>query len=385
MKNRSKGKCAALVMTGVLIGASLPSAVMAAEDYLKAVPSPQEFFVDGHRVELEAYSIGGHNYVKLRDIGKAVDFSISYDPFTNAVIVISGMPYQEEQPATAPSTPAPTSTDYVAQANPVVFTGYLTEEVYDMIRETMLTGQTTSFGSAVSGFKGLKYGDDKALFQKAEQELQQIKSVLATLGPYPSYQLIADTDGYLCQVDYAELYAPAVAHTKDFIVSLNGLSEREKIKRIAWYVCDRLAYDKTCYAWPHEVLVQDGVVRGACMSYAYSFQFLCRQAGIPCLLVTSDTHQWNTVYTEGKWWEVDVTADDCDAVHLSVSGAHGETLEETYISFDSTDEFRERYYIGSDRVLWDRTDRQYLSDDHTDIQPEITAFAKELLAPGSTK
>jgi len=380
MKNRSKGKCAALVMTGVLIGASLPSAVMAAEDYLKAIPSPQEFFVDGHRVELEAYSIGGNNYVKLRDIGKAVDFSVSYDPFTNSVIVVSRSPYQEKT-----LIESPTSADYTAQVNSAVFTDYLTEEVYSTIRETLLTGQTTSFSSAVSGFKGLKYGDDEALLQKAEQALQQIKSVLATLGPYPSYQLISETDGYLCQVDYAELYAPAVAHTENFTASLNGLSEREKIKRIAWYVCDRLTYDKTCYAWPHEVLVQDSVARGACMSYAYSFQFLCRQAGIPCLLVTSDTHQWNTVYAEGKWWEVDVTADDCDAVHFSVSGAHGEALEETYIIFDGTDEFRNQYYVTADRVLWDRADRQYLSDDYTDIQPEITAFAKELLVPGSTK
>jgi len=379
MKNRSREKCVALVITGVLIGASLPSAVMAAEDYLKAIPSLQEFFVDGQRVELEAYSIGGHNYVKLRDIGRAVDFSVSYDPQTNSVIVVSGSPYQEEA-----TVEAPTQTD-TAPATPAIFTGYLTEEVYSTIRETMLTGKATPFGSAVSGFKGLKYGDDKARFQKAEQELQQIKSVLAALGSYPSYQLISDADGYLCQVDYAELYAPAVAHTEDFIASLNGLSEREKIKRIAWYVCDRLTYDKTCYAWPHEVLVQDGVVRGACMSYAYSFQFLCRQAGIPCLLLTSDTHQWNTVYAEGKWWEVDVTADDCDAVHFSVSGANGETLEETYIAFDGTDEFQKRYYVDSDRVLWDRDDRQYLSDDYTDIQPEITAFVKELLVPGSTK
>lgn len=89
---------------GILIGASMVGPVAsAAEEYLQARRSTQEFFVDGQRVELEAYAIGGHNYVKLRDIGKAVDFSVSYDPFNNAVIVISGMPYQEEQPTTAPS------------------------------------------------------------------------------------------------------------------------------------------------------------------------------------------------------------------------------------------------------------------------------------------
>lgn len=104
MKNKSRGKCAALVMVGVMVGASLPSAVMAAEDYLKAVRSSQEFFVDGRRVELEAYAIEGNNYVKLRDIGKAVDFSVDYDAATNSVQISTEEPYQEEVPATAAST-----------------------------------------------------------------------------------------------------------------------------------------------------------------------------------------------------------------------------------------------------------------------------------------
>ncbi len=99
MKNRSKGKCAALVMTGVLIGASTPSAVATAETYLKAVRSSQEFFVDGQRVELEAYAIGGHNYVKLRDIGERVDFGVDYDAATNSVRISTVAPYQEEAPA----------------------------------------------------------------------------------------------------------------------------------------------------------------------------------------------------------------------------------------------------------------------------------------------
>ncbi len=141
MRNRSRGKRAALVMTGVLIGASLPTAVATTENYLQAARSSQEFFVDGQRVELEAYAIGGHNYVKLRDIGKAVDFSVSYDPLNNAAIIVSGMPYQDEQPTTAPSASAPRPTpspDYAAQANPAAFTEHLNREVYNGIRDTLL-------------------------------------------------------------------------------------------------------------------------------------------------------------------------------------------------------------------------------------------------------
>ncbi len=127
---------------GVLIGASMAGPMAsAAEEYLQAVRSSQEFFVDGQRVELEAYAIGGHNYVKLRDIGQAVDFSVSYDPLNNAAIIVSGMPYREEQPATVPNTQAPlptSSTDYSAQANPSIFTEELTREVYNGIRDTIV-------------------------------------------------------------------------------------------------------------------------------------------------------------------------------------------------------------------------------------------------------
>ncbi len=103
MKNRSRGKCAALVMTGVLIGANLPSAVMAVENYFQAIRSSQEFFVDGQRVELEAYAIGGHNYVKLRDVGRLVGFDVGYDTATNSVRISTATPYQEEAPTAVAS------------------------------------------------------------------------------------------------------------------------------------------------------------------------------------------------------------------------------------------------------------------------------------------
>ena len=38
--------------------------------------APQVVYVDGASVQMEAYNIGGHNYVKLRDIGQAVGFNI---------------------------------------------------------------------------------------------------------------------------------------------------------------------------------------------------------------------------------------------------------------------------------------------------------------------
>lgn len=358
-------------MTGTMIGMGLSGpAANAAAEFFQAQRTPHPIFVDGQQVQLETYTINGSNYVRLRDIGQAVGFEVYWDG--SAAQIISDKPFTDQPPAQATPSAAP---NHSAEADPTVFTGYLTTGVYNAIRESVLAKQDTSFGSAVKGFAGLKYGDDETLFQKADDELDQIRAVLASLGSYPSCELITSNDGseYLCQVKYPENLVPAAEHTRNFIASLEGLSEREKIKRIDWYVCDRIAYDRTCYAWPNKALAQDGVLRGACMSYAHSFQFLCQQAGIPCILKHGGNHQWNMVYIEGRWWDVDVTADDCDEVTYYEAGA-----EMGQHSFDGTEAFREQFYVTADRVL--KTEESFPDED-----PKITKFAQEVLVPGSGK
>lgn len=371
MKNRTKSTV--LLLTGVMIGTGLSGpAANATSEFFQAQRTPHPIYVDGQQVQMETYAINGSNYVKLRDIGQAVDFEVYWDGSTARIV--SDKPYTG-QPPIPTVVPA-----HSTQANQEIFTGYLTADVYDTIREAMLTKQTTSFGSAVAGFINLKYGDDKLLFQKAEDERNQIWAVLAALGPEPIYELVLSDDGneYICQVRNSENMAPAAEYTKEFIASLSGLSEREKIKRISWYVCDRIAYDGARYAWPNEVLTQDGITHGACMSYAYSFQFLCNQAGIPCVFKYGGNHQWNTVYAEGRWWDVDVTGNDCEVADVRVTGSRGEVLEQREIPFDGTDEFREQYYVPAEWILRE-------SGPYPDEQPEITRFAREVLVPGSTR
>ena len=97
-----------ILCVGVLLGAALTSGGCAmAAMQLTAVPSTQSFYVDSAKVELEAYVINGNNYVKLRDIGRAVDFGVAYDGTTNSVQVDSTSPYVEEVSATPAPTPSP--------------------------------------------------------------------------------------------------------------------------------------------------------------------------------------------------------------------------------------------------------------------------------------
>ena len=91
------------VLAGTLIGAALVGPASAGVAALTAAPSTQTFYVDGKQVDLEAYVINGHNYVQLRDVGRAVDFGVAYDQGANRVLVDTSSPYTEESAVSAPS------------------------------------------------------------------------------------------------------------------------------------------------------------------------------------------------------------------------------------------------------------------------------------------
>ena len=57
--------------------------------------SDQRITVDGVQVNMTAYQIDGNNYVKLRDIGKQVDFGVGYDNATASVRIDTDAPYTE--------------------------------------------------------------------------------------------------------------------------------------------------------------------------------------------------------------------------------------------------------------------------------------------------
>ena len=102
-----KGKYVQFV-TGAMAGAMLVPTTYAAVRQLTATPSTQRFYMDGAPVPLEAYAINGSNYVKLRDVGEAVGFEVSYDGSTNSV-------YIGEQPAAVQNT----GTGYLTNGQPV--------------------------------------------------------------------------------------------------------------------------------------------------------------------------------------------------------------------------------------------------------------------------
>ena len=96
----SRKKEAIFMGIGILAGLALSGpAAQAATEVLTANHTSQTFYLNGQKVEFEAYSIHDNNFVKLRDIAQAVNFSATYDAATNSVYIDPDAPYQEETPS----------------------------------------------------------------------------------------------------------------------------------------------------------------------------------------------------------------------------------------------------------------------------------------------
>ena len=106
----SRRKEIALVTAGILAGIAVSGP--AATAGLMANESNQRFYVNDQRVDLQAYEINGSNYVKLRDIGEAADFGVTYDAAANAVYISPDKPYEME--VVTPAKTAPT----ISQTSP---------------------------------------------------------------------------------------------------------------------------------------------------------------------------------------------------------------------------------------------------------------------------
>lgn len=89
------------MLTGLLIGAALTGGSAAVAAGIMAERSHHRVVVDGKEVQMEAYVINGNNYVKLRDMGKAVGFEVYWDSVNGCVQVESNKLYTGEAPAKA--------------------------------------------------------------------------------------------------------------------------------------------------------------------------------------------------------------------------------------------------------------------------------------------
>ena len=108
------------MFTGLFIGAIITGGASAYAAGILAERSNHRIFVDGQEVQMEAYGIAGHNYVKLRDIGKAVGFNVFWDADSGCVQIETGAPYSGEAPSAEAVPPAAAPSDVNAMKQDIV-------------------------------------------------------------------------------------------------------------------------------------------------------------------------------------------------------------------------------------------------------------------------
>ena len=250
-----------------------------------------------------------------------------------------------------PQTPAPyaisadhwSREDFSQEANPEVFTGVYSRELYNAIRQTMVDG-TSDTAPAYTMVSKEDYSAVKKLTGRMEGVLRYEHYVPQGFTDYWQY-----LDYYAVSAEMPENYQAPLDFIQPALDHAGTLaSDSEKVEYFNDYIRTLLAYQKGKVSGITQTFAAHAVeLKAACGSYARAMKFLCAAADIPCFTISSKAHTWNLVYVDGAWLHVDVSAND-------LSGRNSVLLTESY-------------QTGRDQA------------------PEATAFLKELFVPGSTK
>jgi len=375
-------------LSGLILGAVLFGGItaVAASGVIANITS-QIFFWNDTPVKLDAYNINGSNYIKLRDVAALFNADIIYDGETNSVYINTKAVNEQDEPMETPEANQPvietenpeqenvqtaptqkseiidgtpySKEDYSLSANPEIFNDTYTKDAYNALRQSLvdieeITADTDEYGYNENYVYAhfIAADSDFATVGKTETAVKSAAARIAgyydfTFGWEPFIRNLSDYPGYrICRPYIRDTLEPANEATESFIQNLNGLTDKEKIKKIATYVSVSIVYKDDEVAGLNEVFTSTTPVNGICGTYSSAFTYLCQRAGIPCLSILDSTHAWNEFYIGGRWYVSDIG----------------------YYDITRTDDmlFRTSY-------------------SRIDPNPELTQFIKELLVPGSTK
>ncbi len=90
------------------------------------------------------------------------------------------------------------------------------------------------------------------------------------------------------------------------IDSIKGMPPKEQARYIYKYMVHNYAYDNDLNADLYYLYKNN---KGICCSFSLAYCRILSRLNIPCQMVVSNdhTHQWNKVFIDGKWQEVDIT------------------------------------------------------------------------------
>jgi hypothetical protein len=304
--------------------------VAAAEETVTAIRSPQRIYIDGQAADLLAYSIGGNNYIRLRDLGKAVDFSVFYDASANSVGIDRGAAYAD---GTDEALPIPGNTvtavlskqPVYVRGNLVNMTAYtIADNNYMKLRDV---ARSINLGLAYDPKSDSVYIDRlTAYLANMEPHLLRPEAIPKIDTPTETPTVTIETpttDGEIIVPERWKLLPEEYRAVYPFLTEINAMStDTAKVNAIIRYVCERIIYGEpddpeiysrkkgTSESMRYAMFLDPPQVQGVCSHYAKAVYLLCVMTNIPCTILRGDNHDWNAVYVDGEWLYADATNDD---------------------------------------------------------------------------
>lgn len=100
-------------------------------------------------------------------------------------------------------------------------------------------------------------------------------------------------------------------------LDIEKLSIRDQILKIHDYIVNNTKYDSNKIDNINDTTYQSSTAIGAlfegyavCSGYSDTMALFLDKLNVPNIKVNSDTHVWNLVYLDGKWYHLDLTWDD---------------------------------------------------------------------------
>ena len=126
-------------------------------------------------------------------------------------------------------------------------------------------------------------------------------------------------DGFSSQ-EQVETALTQIEEIRDNLISTLSGNKYKDIVKIHDYLVDNIEYDQT-YNSIGTYSVYGALVKktSVCEGYAKAFKYILNSIGIDCELIQgkatnssgeTESHEWNAVYLDDKWYLVDVTWDD---------------------------------------------------------------------------
>lgn len=151
---------------------------------------------------------------------------------------------------------------------------------------------------------------------------------ITSIGPLKTYRVKIgpiENSNYLLDTFSDEQFAISARNSLEvfrnqFAEQMSGLNDYFKVKRVHDYIIENTEYDQNLTS--NNVYNVYGTIMqhyAVCEGYSKSMKYLLDAANIPCVIVCgvaqnsngqAESHAWNYVKLDDKWYAIDVTWDD---------------------------------------------------------------------------